>query len=451
MRSLLRRIYNGNSEHRQLVGSSIVSLALKLFGGLAGVLMTVIVGRTQGASGAGVFFVGLSITSILAAVSRFGLDQAVTKVVSSSAANQDWQKINTVYRTSLAYLIATSGLLSVSLALASVTIAPAFVGDDLAATYAWMSLSIVAFSLTWIHSHFFQGLDEIKCYQVFQNLGLTTIFVFIILLLSLLQIGTSTVQLAMAYTGSTFLTALAAHVTWRFRHPWYNGRVPLASVKGKFATLAPFWGMSVLWQLNMWFPQILLGFTASPLDVGLYNAAFRFANLTTLFLLGVNSVVFPRFAAAYSRGDFDRLKRLAFSSTRFMTILGTPIVIFLILLAPQILSLSGEEFSAGAPMLRIICVGQFFNVATGSVGGLLNMTNNQGVAFRCSLLAFIAMVILAVLSVPFGANGVAVAQAISLIVLMAGFSIASYSKLGFAPIMGLFQKSTNEAENSFVR
>ena len=204
------------------------------------------------------------------------------------------------------------------------------------------------------------------------------------------------------------------------------------------ATLTPLFGLILLQQGSTWLPQISLGVFCPADEVGVYNAAFRVANLTSLVLVGVNSVVFPRFAALHASQQHDRLKGLAQASTRIMAFACVPFLAVLLLLPGVVLSLFGAGFAEGALALRIIAVGQVVNVITGSVGGLLNMTGNQSISFRCSLISFLMMTLALVCLIPrFGLIGAALAQAIGVSTNMLCLSVACRYQLGFAPIGGI--------------
>jgi O-antigen/teichoic acid export membrane protein len=194
----------------------------------------------------------------------------------------------------------------------------------------------------------------------------------------------------------------------------------------------------LLRQFSNWLPQIMLGVFRPAEEVGIYNAAFRVANLTSLVLLGVNSVVFPKFAALFSADHFERLKALAQSSARLMTLACLPFLAVLIAFPSQVLSLFGNDFADGALALQIVAVGQLINVVTGSVGGLLNMTGHQHMALRCGLISFAVMLVaLGGLAPGFGLVGTAIAQSLGVIVNMALLSFACRRSLGFAPIGGI--------------
>jgi O-antigen/teichoic acid export membrane protein len=57
--------------------------------------------------------------------------------------------------------------------------------------------------------------------------------------------------------------------------------------------------------------------------------------------------------------------------------MATPVVVFIFFFADLLMGFFGEEYIQAAYLLRILIIGQFINVITGSVGFLLNMTGHE--------------------------------------------------------------------------
>ena len=109
-----------------------------------------------------------------------------------------------------------------------------------------------------------------------------------------------------------------------------------------------------------------------------------------------------------------QLDRTARQSARWMTLLAGPPLALFLLFPGFMMGLFGDEFRAGAPLLAVLAVGQFINVATGSVGYLLIMSGHEKWILNRSI--FIAAISLALnlLLIPrFGTLGAAMATAIS--------------------------------------
>ena len=100
----------------------------------------------------------------------------------------------------------------------------------------------------------------------------------------------------------------------------------------------------------------------------------------------------------------------------------------------------GEEFVVGSNTLLILSLGQFVNVVTGSVGGLLSMSGYTRYLFWGGVVSTLNFIILAIFLIPrFGASGAAIAQSVSLTLQMLIYSWGVKRTLGFVP-MNIFRK-----------
>jgi O-antigen/teichoic acid export membrane protein len=238
---------------------------------------------------------------------------------------------------------------------------------------------------------------------------------------------------------ATVISMMAAVTWWLRGHSWANWSSGHFDIRLLHQIAWPMLGSILCVQATTWLPQIVLGMLRGSEEVAFYSVAFRTANLTAIALMGVNSVVFPRFAALYASGELDRLRRISQSSTAVMVLVCLPFLGLLLTYPRLALQLFGDAFVAGHVALRILALGQLVNVATGSVGGLLMMTGHQADVFRNGLISFVTLCVLLVLLTPaLGSTGAAIAQAVALSVNMAGMSMSSMARLGFAPVAWRF-------------
>ena len=111
---------------------------------------------------------------------------------------------------------------------------------------------------------------------------------------------------------------------------------------------------------------------------------------------------------------------------------------------PQIPSMIGPEFLAGSALLVVLALGQFVNVATGSVGYLLMMTGHEKLMRNSVAIAAALNLALNLTLVPVaGAMGAAIATAISLATLNLVATYYVWSHLGIVMIPFL-RSRTNE-------
>lgn len=150
-------------------------------------------------------------------------------------------------------------------------------------------------------------------------------------------------------------------------------------------------------------------------DVALFHTANRTAYMTTLVLVSVNSIAAPKFAELYRMGDHEALRTTAQRSAWLMTLLAGPVLLAFVIAPATVMSLFGPHFVAAADLLVILAIGQFVNVASGSVGFLLMMSGNERLVRNNTAAFAVVNVALNLVLVPtLGRVGAAIATSVSL-------------------------------------
>src|SRR5205814_417929 len=221
-----------------------------------------------------------------------------------------------------------------------------------------------------------------------------------------------------AYAVSWALATLAAWYFWE-RETAKFPRLPAdpGEVRELVRYGAPRAPAALLAQLLFWTDYFVFGLYARGSQLGVYAAAVRVAQALVLFLIAVNYMFSPFVADLHARGQRDRLDGLFKTLTRW-TVAGTiPILLMLLVVPAPVLLIFGSHggFEGGVTALRILVVGQTVNVAVGSVGFILIMVGRTGWDLVMYAGSFLLDLLVAFALAPrFGANGAAVAQAVTL-------------------------------------
>jgi O-antigen/teichoic acid export membrane protein len=178
----------------------------------------------------------------------------------------------------------------------------------------------------------------------------------------------------------------------------------------------PFMWLNGLYLVMSRIDLILLGSIKGASEAGIYAIASRAAEFVPFFLLAINISIAPKISHLYHSGEHEKLQRLATASARRLVWVTLPVTLVLIILAqPLIKFLYGDNFAEGAIALQILAVAQFFTIASGPVGILLNMTNHANTSAKSFAAGAIANVILNLALIPrFGYAGAATATAASI-------------------------------------
>jgi O-antigen/teichoic acid export membrane protein len=429
LRRLLARLKSTDEDLHEVIRGSAVALAVKLVAGAAGLLMAVAVSRQLGADESGLFFLIFTVVTVLAALSRGGLDNVLVRFIAAFQAQSDRPAINALYRRVLQW----SGLTALAIAAALWLVADAvarqvFHKPELAPVIGVMAWGILPTALYMLHARALQGLKDISR-AMFLMSAACPLFVAI---LAFVGRSTDAIGVAWAFLAATLL-CLALGRYWWLRIP--GSEVPRGAVDT--ATILhssnPLFVVLVFSLTANWSSQILLGSMATSSDVAIFNAAQRAAMLTSLVFIAVNSISAPKFAAMHKLNRLDALRRTARQSTRLMAGLAAPVLLFMLLFPETTLSLFGSEFRTGAVALQILVVGQYINVATGSVAQLLTMTGHERLLRNNVAVAALIALILNLVLIPWNALiGAAVATSVA---------VAAQNLLSYWHVRRLFGRS----------
>lgn len=140
----------------------------------------------------------------------------------------------------------------------------------------------------------------------------------------------------------------------------------------------PIWITTTVIQINRQADIWVLGAYAPEDQVAVYGGAARLAEVVSLSLLIINSVVPPIIAEAYSRG---RSKDLGFALQATAAVAALPAfaaVALFLLLGPAVLRLAyGDFYAQGSTILLVLALGHLGNALSGSGGLVLLMTGHQ--------------------------------------------------------------------------
>ena len=167
---------------------------------------------------------------------------------------------------------------------------------------------------------------------------------------------------------------------------------------------------------------------------GLYSPVIRGVQLLAFVLTAVNYVLSPNLASLYAEDKLEQMQKVVTQSSRMMLLAALPLAALLIFGGRWYLALFGTEFIAARSALTILCLGQLFSIASGSVGTLLTMTGNEKFNLAASTINVLSNIILNWFWIPlWGLSGAAAATAVSTIAVNIFKVISVRQKLGVDP------------------
>jgi O-antigen/teichoic acid export membrane protein len=143
-----------------------------------------------------------------------------------------------------------------------------------------------------------------------------------------------------------------------------------------------------------------------------YAVAGRFVILIQFANQGISQSVQPRLAEALSTGDRVTANRLYQVATGWLVLITWPVSLLVILFAPYYLRFFGDEYTAGAPVVRLLAVAMLIATGCGMVDMVLSMAGRTSLNLGNVLVALAVTIGLDVLLIPrWGALGAAVGLA----------------------------------------
>lgn len=270
-----------------------------------------------------------------------------------------------------------------------------------------MFLSIPFYAIYSLFAMAFQGLRNVMLSVMLQNISVPILLITAVFIFS----PRTSDDLAVLYLSASIITTLISYLLWKKVVPRGNSSFDNRLL---WKSCLPLWVLAILQQIIQWGGQFIAGIFSDNAGLAQLAVAQRTSMLISFIGIAINLVSAPKFAYYYSSGDLVELRKYSRKTTMLMVIFSTPLI-FLVWLFPSfIMSLFGQGFENGYWMLRILALGQFINVITGSVGYLLMMSGHEkdmrNITFVSGL---ISIVLNLVLVKHFGSVGAAVAIALS--------------------------------------
>lgn len=399
----------------ELLRGSSVAFILRVLGIVAGYFFTLIVTRTFGAYAMGVFAITITVLNVVVMLGKAGLDTALLKFVAEYSSQGRIALVRDIYFKSMSIVVPLCLFLSVALFLFSSYIAEHIFSKGYMASYFRIaSFAILPAALLGLNSHYLRGLKKIAAFAFIQHVAV--FLVAALVLFSLLLFSREAQVPVVAFVLSLVLVSgLSFFMCKRSGLPGDNikhERMRLSSVLG---VSIPMFFASSTYFIMQWTDILMLGIFRPEGDVGIYNVAVKVAGVTSITLLAINSIVAPKFAESYGKGDMVGLRDIVGHSTKLIFWTSFPILLVLFIFPSFILGIFGTEFRGGVFALLLLTVGQFVNAVSGPVGFLLNMTDRQNVVLGIMLAASTINITLNAVLIPvYGITGAAMASMASM-------------------------------------
>jgi O-antigen/teichoic acid export membrane protein len=415
-----RRLIGGHPVLRpRHVGAAVGTLSLNLSLKMLTLLANILLARGLGASGYGMYASTMAMLFLLGVPTTLGLPILVIRMLATYRVHRQWGLMRGLLVRANAVVFVLSIIIAGLAALIVWTMARSLPTVQVH-TLWWAFAVLPIMALGALRSATLRGLHHVILGQLSENLIAPGTFVLSLAACIYLLHGTSlTPSLAMALQFTAVLAGFAVG-TWlllrnlpeelRTATPGYETRIWVRSA-------IPLLLLGATNLLNTQTGILMLAAIKGSTAAGLYQAASRGAELVALLLIVVNMVIQPRISSLYAARDMQRLQHVVTLAARVALLGAIPFAFVLIVFGRSILAkVFGPEFAQGSSCMTILCIGQIFNAATGSVGLILNMTGHERDALIGMCVGAATNILLNALLIPrWGIEGAAVATGMGMV------------------------------------
>ncbi len=145
---------------------------------------------------------------------------------------------------------------------------------------------------------------------------------------------------------------------------------------------------------------LMVGFFRSSREVGLYAAALRTSFLLPLILDAFNAVFAPMIADLTNRQEIKKLEELFKVITKWVFSFTFPLFLIFVLFGRELLMLWGKGYEKAYVCLLFLAAGQVVNCGTGPVGNMISMSGRSKLSLANASATLLLHVILNLVLIP---------------------------------------------------
>ncbi|MBN3039151.1 MAG: flippase [Candidatus Omnitrophica bacterium] len=408
-------------------GAGIIFIGYGL-GALLNLAVRVIIVRYVAVEEYGLLSLGLAITSILVSICSLALVRSIARFISALMAKGDYARVWGIIKAAIFFALLGSVIsVMVVFFLAQLGVFDLLHKSGLSGIVKILALTVPFYVIVNILVSIFQGFGEVKPKVYFYNIFSYLSLIIFLGLAVVLSRGLSGV--IFAYLSSTILTAVILTIYAVKNLPKHLPKAKHLPMNRELLLFSlPILGIVILNIVIHWSDTLLLGYYKTEATVGMYNAA-RPLSQTINFVLESTSFIFlPVISFLYSRKEFDNMRKIYVSTSKWIFAASLPIFMVLFL-APRscIGILFGKEYLQSDMALRFLCLGFFFHTFMGLNGMTLIVIGRQAFSAINFLLGAAVNLFLNILLIPdYGLSGAAIATAVSYIIINILASVEVY-------------------------
>lgn len=401
MLSKIKSKYSNDSNFKELLTGSAITFVFKMLGLLFGYIVVYLISKKNGSEGVGYYSMVNQILFVLGLLGALGTNTSVLRYIGQYNNESDRPILKIIYLNVLKIALPLSILLSLALYFFADVIATSlFKEADYSDPIRMIAFVLPLFTIDRIGVEFIRGLKRLKLSEFIRTTSKPLIMLGFLGFYWQHDIKNIQIVYFIAIAASVnFVLSNSAILLFirNFGQKIHNQ----LSVSEMIKTSAPMMISNLSGALMNTSIIFLLQFFMNTSDVGIYAVCWSIVQFISIVLIVVNTIAAPKFAELFWGGKHEELQKVITQSAKMM-FWGSIFVASIISLgAHWILQIFGNEFIEGKWVLYILILQQLVNSSAGSVGLILNMSNQQKFRRNSGLLSLAIQVSSAAILIPF--------------------------------------------------
>jgi len=444
-----------NTDLKELLKGSFISLFFKGFGVISSILFTWFVTRWYGAGEYGIFITFWSILMLSSVIARFGFDSSIVKFIANDFSKNNTEHLVKTYRFIYFSVLIISIILAITMLIFSHRISSVFFENDQSLLIIVVGFFLIPYSLMNINAEALKGLKNITAFSLFQNGNIFLLTLVFIAFYKFYHKLLFAQEILFSLALSIIIFFLISHLVVLFN---FKKRKLFLQKKNKgvfldkksiFKITLPMFFANSLYLFMNWTDTIMLSAFSTETSVGIYNTALKIAAIGIVILVAISSIAMPKYAELINNKDKLLLKRFVKRTTSLAFLTSIPFFLIVYFFPEFLLSLFGKEFIGGKTALIILNTSFLFIVFSGTTIQLLNMTGLEKIARNILFFSVVFNIILNAILIPiYDINGAAIATTSTTLLwnIIAVYYIKK--KLGFTSFLSLNMFSSLKKSNN---
>ncbi|RLD27262.1 MAG: hypothetical protein DRI75_09950 [Bacteroidetes bacterium] len=431
---------------KELIKGGTISLVLKVTGMFFGYVIMLFITKYYGAEEWGIYSLCLTILSVALLLPRFGFDSSLVRIIAElNVENKQNQIYGVLFKSIIISVVLSLAVIAIVILSSDLLVSKVIKQQEMIYYFKIINIAVIPMVLLTIFTAVFQALKNTTLFMLFQTTLINVVFFVLLLIYHSLEIDLKTFNL---YVISVVIVLLLSFLFLFKTFKSLNKNAIITEERSKYTfskicnVSFPMMMSSSFVLLMGWSDIFMLSYYKTATDIGIYNSTLKLAALSSITLMAVNAIATPKFVEFYASRNIVGLEDLVKKSTKMIFLSSLPILLILIIFSKPILGFFGDEFRLGYLALIYLCISRFVNAISGSVGYIMQMTDQQQTFQNILIIAFAINLVLNYLLIPkYSYDGAAIASSLSMVFWNIALVFIIKIKLGFWTFYNPFGKN----------